>query len=468
MSLFQAGLRVVLRMGNARLVLVLLALTVAPAWAADKDKQPPPATPYSIFVYATPEMPGPANLADKSQKEIVDSANDVRKHITEKRKKWMRLVSKPDDAEMVLELKERQYSAGHGYVLEGHLMVFDMFDAKVIGQGGLNTEQIFNIWRDAAHDLAGRIEQYVLREKAASLEVARQQAARPWAARDLNEGDKKLDQGLLVDAIAAYTRGLAISPGSLRAVYNRGLAHSRANMHREAAADMGAAIALEPGNAKAHLHRGVARTNLKETDGALADLNEAIRLDPKLNAAFLGRARLHVDAKRWAEAIADLDAAEQLGSKDASLYWNRGLAYAGKAGETPAEAPQLLRSAVNDFNEVLARSPADNDALLQRAEAQARRGSHALAVDDYTKAINGGVRTAVALTNRGVCQARLGKTELAIADYTSAITADQASALAYWNRSQAYKKKGLTTRAAADRKKALELDPGVATRPDLF
>lgn len=453
-------------MKSARFALIL-GLLALPAWTA--DKQPPPATPFTVFVYATPELPGPPDLAVKSQKELVDSANDVRKHITDKRKKWMRLVQKPEEAEVVLELRARQYDPGHGYVLEGQVLALDVIDAKVIGQGGLNPQQIFNIWRDAAHDLAGRLEQYVLRDKQAVLERARGTAPKPWAGRELREGDRKLDAGAFADAIAAYGRALAISPRSIVALHNRGLAHARAGLHREAVADLTAVIELDASNASAHLLRAKERAALGDAEGASQDFAEAIRLDPKSGAARLARGTLHLDAGRYAAAIQDLDAAEQLGVKDAALQYNRGLAYLGEARtKPPAEAQPLLQTALLALNEAVAADPKDKAALSLRAEVKARRGECGTAVEDFSRAIEAGAAGATILLGRGVCQARLGKTDLAIADYSAAIEADPKAALAYWNRSQAYKKKGLTTRSVSDRKKALDLDPEVARRELTF
>lgn len=439
-----------------------LTLALLPALAADEDLPKRPDRPFTVFVFATPELPGPADLTQKPVKEIVDSASDVRKHITGKRKDWMRLVTRPEEAEVVVEVKARQYETGHGYVLEGQVMLLDVLDTKIIGQGGLNTQQIFNIWRTAADDLAGRLEYYVLRKDYARLKAARDHGAKPWAGRATDEGDRELDAGHLTEAVAAYDRALAASPSFLRALFNRGLAHSRAGNHQQAAADMTRAIELDPKLVKAYFHRGQARMALGSRAEALGDFAEAQRLDPKFAPTYLARGNALLEEKRYAEAAKDLDEAAQLGGKDPALYFNQGLAHAALAREmTGAEKDTHLRSAVAAFNEAVALSPSDKEAWAQRAEAQARRGNYTQAVSDYTRAIDLGQRTSTVLVNRGVCQARLGNADKALADYSDAIAADPQSALAYWNRSQVYKKKGQATKAAADRKKALALDPAV-------
>jgi tetratricopeptide (TPR) repeat protein len=398
------------------------------------EKLKPPATPFTIFVYATPEYPGPPDLTVKGQKELVDSAKDLRKHIVDKRKQWMRLVSRPEEAEIVLEIQSRGQEPGHGYVLAGHVQVLDQMDARIIGQGGLNPEQIFNIWRDAAWDMAWRVVQHVLSPRAAALEAARARGVRPWMSRVMKDADAKFEAGQWQEAIVVYDKVLTSQPGSAHARYRR----------------------------------AAARLKLGQGEAALADLDEAIKLEPGLAPARVERARLHLASGRLQPAIEDFDAAEQTGLKDPALYLERGKAHLALARQGAADPASALRLAVNDLSEVLAREPANAAVVLLRAEAQARRGSLAEAVDDYSKAIAAGQGGNEALLHRGLCQARLGKNDPAIADMSAVIAADPSSAVAYWSRADLYKKKGLATKAAADRKKAQALDPAIATRTPAF
>ncbi|QDU41318.1 lipoprotein NlpI [Maioricimonas rarisocia] len=84
------------------------------------------------------------------------------------------------------------------------------------------------------------------------------------------------------------------------------------------------------------------------------------------------------------------------------------------------------------------------------------------AVDDFTKAIEEGLKSANVHINRGIALQQQEKYREAIEDYTEAIKLDPQSALAFDNRSVALTALGQYDEALADANRALEIDSELA------
>lgn len=95
-------------------------------------------------------------------------------------------------------------------------------------------------------------------------------------------------------------------------------------------------------------------------------------------------------------------------------------------------------TALRLFNAVLARTPDDAEALVNRGLAQAARGRHAHALADYTAAIRIDAAYQDAYVNRGVLLLETGNAVDAIDDFNRAIELDSEDADAYRNRGFAW------------------------------
>ena len=156
--------------------------------------------------------------------------------------------------------------------------------------------------------------------------------------------------------------------------------------------------------------------------------------------------------------------------------------------------------AVEDYSAVLRISPANEEALLGRAEARlvkrdfegaisdlsaviSRKADHVgaliglgyahlatnqpqRAVEVFSKALEHDARNGVALNNRGLAYKKQGKLDLAISDFTTAVQFNPLYGLAYNNRGYAYEAKGDKDRAVRDFRSALAIDPSLAAARD--
>ena len=109
-----------------------------------------PETPFSIHVFTR-----------ATAQEAVDSTNDVRKAIEEKKRDWFRLTERRDEADIVLEITGRSWSRDKENIVHGRLTTPNLADARIIGQaipGILDLHK--GAWRAAAENMAKRVENF--------------------------------------------------------------------------------------------------------------------------------------------------------------------------------------------------------------------------------------------------------------------------------------------------------------------
>ena len=135
--------------------------------AAEAAKGPKkPGTPFTIHVSTRATDQG-----------TVDSTNDVRKVIDEKKRDWFRLTENRDEADIVLVVTSRDWSQGKEYVVHGSLSTANLDNAHIIGQaipGILDLHK--GGWRGAAENMAKRVENFC-RDTYAEVDAARKKRA---------------------------------------------------------------------------------------------------------------------------------------------------------------------------------------------------------------------------------------------------------------------------------------------------
>ena len=127
-----------------------------------------------------------------------------------------------------------------------------------------------------------------------------------------NRGIGYDDKGLYDQAIADYTRAIALKPDYAVAYDNRGNAFNSKGLYDQAIADHTRAIALQPGLAKAHNNRGVSYAGKSLYDQAIADYNQAIALNPDYAIAYENRGLAYEKKGSRDQAIADFRASLRL------------------------------------------------------------------------------------------------------------------------------------------------------------
>lgn len=125
-----------------------LGVSVAAAEAGSKGPKTPE-TPFTIHVFTS-----------STDKDAVDSANDVRRAIEEKRRDWFRLTENRAEADVVLEITGRGIGSDNGYIVSGLLTTSNLKDARIIGQCIPGILDLHKPWKSAAENMAKRIESF--------------------------------------------------------------------------------------------------------------------------------------------------------------------------------------------------------------------------------------------------------------------------------------------------------------------
>jgi len=255
------------------------------------------------------------------------------------------------------------------------------------------------------------------------------------------------------DAIASYTKAVAVDPEYAEAYYNRGNAFARERDYDDAIGDYGKALRLDPTLEYAYNNRGLAYLRQGNDDRAIADFNEALRLDSDLSYAYNGRATVYFQQGDVDRAIADYDQALLLNPQDAYAYDGRGSAYHRKGDDGRAIA---------DYGVAMHLDPGDPDIYYNRGEAVFARGDDDRAIADFGEALRFDPNLSYVHLARGRAYDRKGDDEMAIADYDEALRLNPTSTEAYDERANAYEHEGDYRRAIVDYGKAIRRDDGYA------
>lgn len=158
------------------------------------------------------------------------------------------------------------------------------------------------------------------------------------------------------------------------------------------------------------VNRGFANAQLGRFEDALADYNKAHQLVPNEVSVLLHRASLHFSLGNYAEAQRDLDAAIEIDTKNAELFYYRGLCKAKRKDDT---------GAIEDFTKSV-RLKASAPTYYERGLAKARLRRHNEAIYDFDNAIELDRKFAFAYYARARARLAQGQSSEAILDLTRA------------------------------------------------
>ena len=114
---------------------------------------------------------------------------------------------------------------------------------------------------------------------------------------------------------------------------NLGLRYNARNEHDNAIAAFTAAIAADPRDGSSYYNRAVIRQKCGRYEAAIDDYTRAARLAPD-DDIYYNRGLAYQCLGNPLAAIADYSRAIRLNPADAEAYWNRGLAFPGRARKT--------------------------------------------------------------------------------------------------------------------------------------
>jgi Flp pilus assembly protein TadD len=125
--------------------------------------------------------------------------------------------------------------------------------------------------------------------------------------------------------LASYDQALAIKPGLIDALYNRGSLLKELNRPGEALATYKKALAINSNYAEAHITCGNLLQSLNRPEEALASYNKAIAVNPNIVDAHVMRGDLLRELNRSEEALASYDRAVAVNPDYAVAHDRRGL-----------------------------------------------------------------------------------------------------------------------------------------------
>ena len=126
------------------------------------------------------------------------------------------------------------------------------------------------------------------------------------------------------EALACFTRALALDPDHLEALGNRGGVLGALGRFEEALADCDRALALSPGHAMLLYNRGNALRQLGRLEEALESYDRALAITPGAAEIWCNRGNSLRELKRPAEALASYNRALALRPDYAKALCNRG------------------------------------------------------------------------------------------------------------------------------------------------
>ena len=175
------------------------------------------------------------------------------------------------------------------------------------------------------------------------------------------------------------------------------------------------ALSLRPDDPDLYNLRGVAWSKMNDGRRAAADWRKAAELTPGDSGPHMNIGVDHLRRGEFAEAIAALNIALERNSEDPVIHNNLGTAFE-KKGE--------LDQAIAHYDRAIALRPDYPNAHSNRAYARFRKGDHRGSIADCDRALHLNPRLPAALVNRGHALAALRDYESAAQSFSDALELD--------------------------------------------
>jgi len=240
-------------------------------------------------------------------------------------------------------------------------------------------------------------------------------ALRPGNVQALgNRGAALADLGRYEEALASYEQALALAPDHPALLDQQGSALAKLSRYEEALASYLKALLARPDYAVAHYHRGNVLAKLKRYGQALASYDKAIALQPDYSDAHDNRGNALAVLKRHEEALASYDRALALAPGSAATLTNRGNAL---------KALKRYEEALKDYDAALALAPGAAETLYNRANLlkETKHYGEALACYDKARALDPGHADALGFIDAALHTCDWGRTEGVLATVAAEI-----------------------------------------------
>ncbi|MFO7900217.1 MAG: tetratricopeptide repeat protein [Planctomycetota bacterium] len=148
-------------------------------------------------------------------------------------------------------------------------------------------------------------------------------------------------------ALADRARAAELSPRDPQLNISAGLLAQELDRHEQAVALYTRALAVEPNNYLARVNRAYARIELRRVKQAIEDADELVRLYPQRDRSYQVRVEAYDCASRFADAVDDLTTLIERSPREALYYRMRCISYRalGEGRKALADADTTLRLA---------------------------------------------------------------------------------------------------------------------------
>lgn len=253
---------------------------------------------------------------------------------------------------------------------------------------------------------------------------------------------------LFSDVVAKQTRATNNHPFLADAYKNLGNARKDEGDPEGAMAAYNKGIEMSPENFDLYNNRGTVRKSLDDLEGALADYAKTIELNPNYYRGYLNRGNLYFTRNEYGRALADYAKAVLLNPDKASVYLARGAVYASQ---------QKLEAAVRDFTKAIRLDPYFENAYSNRALTYYHLKKYELALADTAHLLQLAPRNPKFLSLHALNLMELDRLDEAESAINRAISVRPDTGLFYRDRSLLYKRKANNALALGDALKARSL-----------
>jgi serine/threonine protein kinase/Flp pilus assembly protein TadD len=265
-------------------------------------------------------------------------------------------------------------------------------------------------------------------------------------------GEVYRQQGRTEQAIAQFTRGIALKPGMASLYRGRALSrlhrgYSSTEAREESIRDLSEAIRLDRPDDREFAVDRARRARLllqagRATD-SLADSEDALKAAPNDPEALLLRARSLLELKRFPDVVNACNEAIARGRPSAELYEIRGLGRASRSD---------YAGAIQDYTQSLALDPNRTTPLIQRGWAYLVSDASSLAFHDFDEAIRLAPGDPDAYNGRGFARVLHGQFREATEDAEASIVRGSTDPRTHYNAARIYAKAAVAAIADNPRK----------------
>ncbi|MDT8318482.1 MAG: tetratricopeptide repeat protein [bacterium] len=143
----------------------------------------------------------------------------------------------------------------------------------------------------------------------------------------VNRGNAFAYLGKYGEAVADYSKAIALAPKLAEAYYGVGTVYIDMKEFDRAIDSLSEAVAIDPDFEQAHNNLGNAYNHSGNLPEALNSYSRAIELNPLYAVAYKNRAYTYMSIKNYSQAIKDYKKAIELGLVSAGIYYNVGMIY---------------------------------------------------------------------------------------------------------------------------------------------